>query len=201
MSEYARLMEQVTIEFSIENLLFITIMLQIQDYLIDNNIWLWKIISNININPNCQSVTNMIGKGDRIHLPKGIIPISPIVSKMSKQKEIKHNNNNNYDMFIDCFIQLYKEYIEQDKAPFEVNISFENRHQMKILFHQLQSIKTNIIIDTDIKDVENQERHGHFDGLDRQEFVKLWKGLNFVCDELLELLIFTLIRCQNKMKI
>ena len=215
-------MEQVTIEFSIENLLFITIMLQIQDYLIDNNYWPWK------ISPSIDDNMNMIGRGKRIVLPKNIIPISPIVSVLSgNSNSINININhfskntsrkgpktkmdkNNYIMFIDCYSQLYKQYIEENKAPFEINISHENRQKMKYFAQHLQSIKTNIYMNSrnnsvtiDVNDKNTYTIHENiskdFKSLDQEEFCKLWQSLNNVCDEIMDLLIFAFVRCHDRM--
>lgn len=128
-------------EYSMENLLFLTIMLQWQDYLINRGYW--SHMSSINNNNNnCKVFYVGFDTRQRIILPS-TVPISPVIYQLNKNstnitfrtKQLKNRGGNkvlyNYNPFCKVFIHLYKQYIETNRAPFEINIGSQLREQMK----------------------------------------------------------------------
>ena len=116
-----------------ENLLFVTILIQWQDYLIKHLFWDTS-------NDQCVNIAYM---GDeRIKLPK-TVPLSPIIHRLESVSRHmcchcinvtgpEHNDVKiDYDMFIPCFMELYTTYIAEDRAPLEINISGENRRKLE----------------------------------------------------------------------
>ena len=75
--EYEQLLMHMKKEFAMENMLFITIMLQWQNYLIENKYWNEILKCGIKISFVCSSTK-------RIQLSKSI-PFSPIIYKLTQQ--------------------------------------------------------------------------------------------------------------------
>ena len=164
-------MKQCQKELVMENILFVTIMIEFQDYLMNNEYWDEK------NNPLCTKIT--CNGNERIVLPK-TVPMSPIVYQMKKSTHtfvdrvvnvrdnsirkgyethlaqqmvpsrsasastvISSNYNkesvitegtdcdSGYSQFSNCFDELYVTYIEQNRAPLELNISWKLRGKIQ----------------------------------------------------------------------
>lgn len=173
-------MNQVQKEFATENLLFLTIILQWQDYLIENKFW-------DDSNDNCVVVgySNTTNKSKRIILPKNV-PISPIVYNFKHKNGIfnVNINNNNGDknqfaIFDTSFKYLYKQYFERTNAPLELNISYELRDKIEAHYVSLNENRT----------------------FDKTTFWDVWYDFKLVCDQVFENLMPVLVRCYKDMAI
>ena len=84
-----------------------------------------------------------------------------------------------FDQFVRVFLSLYKKYIEANRAPYEINISSNNRDQMKsyYLIIKLKQKQNNLAI------------------MDENTFVRLWNDLNIICHELYPSLYSSILRC------
>ena len=184
---YTQLGNHLKKEFSMENLLFVTIMLQWQDYLIDNGFW--DNYNSLKIEPKIL----FVGKRDqRLQLPNNV-PISPTIIKLKKDFENLNSNLNsiilnheddksqlqsqlqsrsqmqkivNYNPFYKCFLSLYKDYIQTNHAPWEVNISGETRKKMKCYYILIvNKLKNNQSADSSIASVSSSlqlnDYHNH----------------------------------------
>lgn len=148
-------------ELSMENLLFITAMLQWQEFLVEHEFWDKE-------NTKCRYVLDAT---QQLILPVQI-PESPILSQIKFQIIDKEN----FDIFIPVFSQLYKQYIEANRAPYEINISHRTREKMQTYYTMI-----------------NQDKGI----LDEQTFWSLWHSLIQICHELHEMLLDSLGRCRK----
>ena len=215
---YASFMNQLKKEMSMENLLFITIMIQWQDYLFDN-----KLI-NDDINDEIAPIYKLVCV-PRIRLPK-ILPISPIVYHLPKMSHSGNtsvnsggsslsstfqfssmlrmesnssvtddiNVNPDFSILSIPFEKIYKQYIEPNRAPLELNISAVQRNKIKSHYCEMQERKkiTNMIAaQTDVKqkNCEIIEPHPWSTSktnrviLNQTQFEHVWNDLIGVCDE------------------
>lgn len=176
-------MEHVQKRFCNENLLFLTIMLQWQDFLIKNGYW----GNTVKENTNCRLVN--IDGNDNIILPYSV-PISPIVYNLSKSSDSNTLNSSDeanvfrFDIFIPCFASLYQEYIEMGKAPLEINISYEQRQKIQKFYYKIFDKKK---FDKDMREII------HTPIIDFELFWKLWHELVAACDEVIAMLITVLV--------
>ena len=197
--DYVILMEQVQKEFSIENLLFITIMLQWQEYLISNKYW------NEN-NRNCKLIGFLDDDIDKrqIKLPPNV-PLSPMIDELeSKCDENTNNNNGDNNKFEKCFKDIYKKYIENKVAPLEINICGETRDVLREYYDEIitrdRRRNRNINVENELKDVKNlQYVPSDTEDPNSLDFWKLWYHLVQACDQVFVLLIPVLMRCYKNM--
>lgn len=238
--EYAALMQHLKQQFSMENLLFVTILLQWEQYLCENGYW-QDMVDNASTGNDKHKLCHIgVSSGSQpIQLPPNV-PKSPIVhflfanananantskrsdpimtvdhqqkengdnSCVSKQQRVTettktsiaitlaakqrigsesnlHNNGNrlqlNYAQFGAVFNELYRQYIEADRAPFEINISSDNRNTMKSYYLLIQQ--------------KNQcpKNDSNYSVMDKETFVQLWQDLLCVCDEIFSVLFVSI---------
>lgn len=169
-------------ELSMENLLFVTVILQWQDYLIDKQLWNDK-------NINCKLIINAT---KQIKLPKSI-PTVPMIENIKYNNLNKRNNSINvkddsiwqdFDMFIPVFNEIYRQYIEANKAPLEVNISYESRNKMKLFYQQ-------------INHEQCHESKKHRPIINSDNFWKMWYNMYCICEEVAETIVASMVRCPN----
>lgn len=158
-------------ELSMENLLFITIMLQWQDYLITNELW----DSN---NSKCRYAVDATRQ---LRLPENVPPTAVIkqLKDYDRDQVNVHGDDShqfNYSVFVMVFDRLYKQYIERQRAPYEINIDGDMRDKIKSYYQK--------IID------QNKGK------MDEQVFWNLWYDLTIVCQELEGGMLDSLLRCQ-----
>ena len=165
-------------EFSMENILFVTIMIEWQDYLMNNGYWNDELDNPLRREITCQYVENQ----ERIILPK-TVPISPIIHdiEMIKTKVDTDDDKKDikYDKFSHSFEQLYCQYIERGKAPLELNISSDLRNSLQIRYQRMKNNGNTI---------------------NEQLFWKIWYELTIVCNQVFDMLMPLLTRCYNDMK-
>ena len=89
-------------------------------------------------------------------------------------------NQLNFDKFGEMYIEIYKQYIECNRAPYELNISGELRDRMRSYY---------ILI------TENINKNQSF-VLDDITFVRLWNDLTAVCDDICETIFASMARCK-----
>ena len=168
--DYVKFLSHCQREFSSENLLFISIMAQWQFILIDYNLWpknangeLDTSIQLIDVNSTkvmeAMDIASMFHKLDNYD---------------SNDNDHDDNSDGDYSRFVPIIRKIYKKYIEMNKAPFEINISFETREKIR---GDYVSIK------------QNEE------SLNDETFWNLWNHLLAACHEVLEMVPASLMRC------
>ena len=96
-------------------------------------------------------------------------------TNMDSNSNKKFNKNLNFNRFRPIFIELYEQYIEANRAPYEVNINGFLRDTMRRHY-------VNIVNDMDI---------------DVKTFAKMWNDLGNICDELLETIFGSMTHCPS----
>lgn len=244
--EYTRLMKYLKQQFSMENLLFLTILLQWEHYLCDYGYW-EDMIDVIIENKKKLRHIGVSSGAEPIQLPSNV-PVSPIIhflfatgnvaqkkldpimivesdrdtqeedeeedspatktpgtvssrtgspetmprgttrlpSTLRVGSESTHNEENrlNYSQFGEVFMKLYKQYIEAGRAPFEINISSQNRSKMKSYY---------LLILQKMNQYPGDDSHD----IDKTIFVQLWHDLLSVCDEIFSVLYVSISVCQT----
>ena len=195
-------------ELSMESLLFVTIMLQWQHFLIKYHFW------DIH-NKNCVYI---LEPNYALKLPKNV-PKSPLIKQLKNNNNLdKKKRNKNFDIFVSLFEQIYKEYIETNRAPYEINISYPIRRKVQKYVQFINKQKSNtdgFFIESvyenknenENETKDNDERNGddkhksNNDKLNKQDkkksFWELWNLLSKMCDELDSVLFDSLIRCKR----
>ena len=87
------------------------------------------------------------------------------------------------------FIRLYKQYIEANRATFEINISSDNRSRMESYYLLIQRK-----LDQHNQNCENGNTDHEFI-IDKATFVQMWIDLLRVCDELCYTLYAAILWC------
>ena len=225
-TDYATLMKHCQKEFLMENILFITIMIEWQDYLIHNQYW------NEENNPLCRQVTcQYIENQQRIILPK-TVPISPIISNIT---HIYGNKTHELDIKIQI-ASAVKDPNDRDKqqqsAPkltavhtesttvgqtiVIVNSTSEklsnNRYdkftdcyeQIYTQYIQRGKAPLELNISSDLRD----KMQAHYDNikingnkLNQNTFWEIWFDLTIVCNQVFDMLMPVLARCYKDMKV
>ena len=158
--------------FCIENMLFVTLMIQLKQWMTDNG------LTSTQQTESGTSEIYGILEQQPIQLPHNV-PISSIINIANKNIKINKDTNNGdvhndkilvvYKQFCFIYQNTYKQYIEDGIAPFEINISFDDREQCKLDY--LQTINGN-------------------DEFVYQSFLEIWSNLVKTTDSVFELLIF-----------
>ena len=159
--DYMRFLNHCQKEFCTENLFFIVLMVQWQQFLIENN---FQPSNSVSYD------TKMIKSNIIVDLMKN----SPVFEKLNCKIKDIHNKNiengHDFSIFGEVVEFIYKKYIEANRAPFELNISFVSRE--KIRYHYL-----------------------NINQLKKESFWQLWDDLLILCDELFEMIDPCLARC------
>ena len=164
--DYVKFLSHCQKEFCSENLLFISIIVQWQYILIKHN--LWPTNEDGELNTSMQLID--------VNVTKNIdaMDISSMFVKLEKDYENDDNCNNDYSMFATIIDKIYKKYIEMNKAPFEINISFDIRQQITDDYVYIKQNKNN---------------------LNSETFWNLWEHLLLASAQVMEMIPVSLMRC------
>eukprot|EP01084_Bolivina_argentea_P283664 485896_1 len=129
---YEALMDHLEKEFAVENLLYLTEIIQFRDYLTakDNTFF------------ENDNVTNLFGNKN-INLPSDI-PKSIIIPDIEENDDELNSPNttivwssNDYETEYNIFMALYKKYIDKYEAQLEINISYSINLSLKKCYDEL----------------------------------------------------------------
>ena len=142
-------------------------MVQWQYILIKHN--LWPKNENGELNTSMQLIDGNLTK------VLDAMDISSMFDKLNK-----NDANNDYSMFITIIDKIYKKYIEMDKAPFEINVSFEIREHIR----------------NDYAHIKQNENN-----LNGETFWNLWNHLLIASEQVMEMIPASLMRCFKNQRI
>ena len=141
-----------------------------------------------------------------INLRKGISYSSNI--NINRNRAVSENNSinirNNYNsanfgQFCLVFVDLYQQYIEPGRAPFEINISSKMRGKMTDYYSKMMNQAVNTpssnCNDNYTIQVRQMRQMNSNQSLDELTFIQLWNDLVIVCDEVCENLMASIGRC------
>ena len=159
-------MKQLQKDLCMENLLFLTIMLQLQNYLIHNGFWhdapndyyRQTIMYHLSLNKK-------YNKNYQINLPSNV-PLSPIILNIIMNKDDDYNNISDYNIFKQCIEKIFKQFIESQKALFEINISGVHRAKITTLYNKMS---------------HNNQTH-----IKKNQFWDMWIALVNSCNDVFE---------------
>ena len=103
-----------------------------------------------------------------------------------------NNNNKALTKFFKIFEIIYKQYIEAEYAPLELNISYEERSQLKSYYNHVLLAKQQTMNQYDQCDQDNV--HVNVCGLNHELLLQIWKMLVQTTDSVIEMLIVSAIR-------
>ena len=145
-------------------------MVQWQYFLIKHNVWPRKVNGELDTGMQLMDSSKVLNT----------MNILPILARLDKTMPIQvmemQNQQSDFDhsIFIPIIEFIYKKFIEMDKAPFEVNISFEIRDRIRGHYDCMKNSN---------------------DYLNQQTFWQLWTDLLSVCAEVFEMIPASLMRC------
>ena len=170
--DYTRFFKHCQKEFCSENLLFITLIAQWQHFLIKHK--MWPKTKNGELNTSIQLIDSNVVINAMDVLPM----LSKLEQNMTTNIDLNLNSidtiNADYKIFVPIIEMIYKKYIEMNRAPFEVNISFDVREKIEKDYLFIKQNK---------------------DNLNDEIFWQLWRHLLMVCDQVFEMIPVSLMRC------
>eukprot|EP01084_Bolivina_argentea_P037523 69425_1 len=186
---YEALMDHLEQEFAVENILYLSEMIQFRDYLNEKHNGFFN-------DPN----VNRIFENKSIFLPKDV-PKSPIIYPNTGQvnvmvqlddtahSEMKKIQSVDFDVgTIDdterIFVLLYKKYIDKYNADLEINISYSIHNTLKN-YYGFVSKKLNQTLNES-------------DNIDQIDFVMIWNHLVLAAREVTSILHHSANRCSYK---
>lgn len=169
-------------ELSMENLLFLTIILQWQDYLLKHELWEED-------NPKCRYV---LDAHKRIQLPNKVAN-SIIIREFANIVIDDHKRDDDsfdfFGAFAQVFIQIYQQYMEVHRAPFEINISSQLRRKMRSYYDKIVSHVNQNQDDSNSRLTQKQGKQTEV------TFWDMWHDLTLVCNQLQGAMLDSLLRC------